>query len=151
MKLCTKCKIEKENDLFYLNKKNKLASWCKNCTNKLSKERGYNKKYRENDIAGNLCKTAKYRAKKRKIEFNITKDDIIVPEYCPVLGIKLGLSSLSKNGGAPYSYSLDRVNPELGYIKGNVMVMSHLANSMKSNATKEQLIAFSNCIRSMYE
>ena len=85
------------------------------------------------------------------ILIELEKEDIIIPTHCPVLGIELKLSELSKNGGAPYSYSLDRINPELGYIKGNVMVMSHLANSMKNNATKEQLISFSNWVRKNYE
>lgn len=152
LKQCTKCKEDKELSFFYFNKtRNKLASWCKLCSNELSKAMQYSKKYRENDIAGSLLKTAKYRAKKKGITFNLEKEDITIPTHCPVLGIELKLSELSKNGGAPYSYSLDRINPQLGYIKGNVMVMSHLANSMKNNATKEQLISFSNWIRKNYE
>jgi hypothetical protein len=151
-KLCTKCKIEKELPLFCFNKtKNKHASWCRECSNKLTKEKQYSRKYRENDIAGNILKTVKYRAYQRGIDFNLEKSDIIVPKYCPVLGIELKLSELSKNGGAPYSYSLDRIDPNQGYIKGNVMVMSHLANSMKSNATKEQLLMFANWIKETYE
>ena len=151
-KICTKCKVEKEVSLFTYNKhRNNYASWCKACTNQLSKEMQYSKKYRENDIEGSILKTAKYRAKKRGIPFNIEKQDIILPTHCPVLGIKLKLSDLAKNGGAPYSYSLDRIDPNVGYIKGNIMVMSHLANSMKSNATKEQLLSFANWIKETYE
>ena len=62
------------------------------------------------------------------------------PQVCTVLGIKLdwGMNGLTDN-----SPSLDRDNNKLGYIKGNVMIMSNLANKMKSSATPEQLKQFS--------
>ena len=84
---------------------------------------------------------AKKRAKQKGINFNITKEDIVIPEFCPYLGIKLEESSnryLDRSSVA----SLDRIIPELGYIKGNIEVISNLANTMKSNANKEQLIQF---------
>jgi hypothetical protein len=62
------------------------------------------------------------------------------PKVCPVLGMKL---DWSMNGLTNNSPSLDRVNNKLGYIKGNVMLMSNLANKMKSNATPKQVNQFS--------
>ena len=61
-----------------------------------------------------------------------------VPEFCPVLGIKL----VPYNNGSGFhidSPSLDRIKPELGYIKGNVRVISNRANLLKNNATVEEL------------
>lgn len=41
---------------------------------------------------------------------------------------------------------MDKIIPEKGYVKGNVRVISALANLMKNNATIEQLINFSKNI-----
>ena len=62
------------------------------------------------------------------------------PKVCPVLGMKL---DWGMNGHQPNSPSLDKIDPTKGYIPGNVMILSHLANSMKHNATPEQLKQFS--------
>ena len=62
------------------------------------------------------------------------------PKVCPVLGIEL---DWGMNGNQPNSPSLDRIDPTKGYIPGNVMIMSGLANAMKQNATPEQLKQFS--------
>ena len=61
------------------------------------------------------------------------------PKVCPVLGMKL---DWSMNGLQYNSPSLDRIYPTKGYIPGNVMMMSDIANRMKSNATPEQLKQF---------
>jgi len=78
---------------------------------------------------------AKSRAKRKGIEFNITLDDIRIPEICPYLKIPLEF-------GTMFAPSLDRVNSEQGYIKGNVEVISRKANIMKSNASTEELLEF---------
>jgi hypothetical protein len=87
--------------------------------------------------ASRLLSSAKTRAKKRGLEFNLELEDIVIPEYCPILGLKL------KQGGfnSPNSPSLDRVDNSKGYIKGNVKVISHRANSIKRDATLEELQA----------
>lgn len=41
-------------------------------------------------------------------------------------------------GGGPSSPSLDRLRPELGYVRGNICVISNLANRIKSNATSAE-------------
>lgn len=63
----------------------------------------------------------------------------MIPLHCPVLGLPLYRNS----GGAaqgPNSPSLDRIDPALGYVRGNVKVISSRANSIKSNATPEELL-----------
>lgn len=82
---------------------------------------------------------AKGRAKRKNIEFTITLEDIIIPEFCPILGVKL-VPGYKNN--YRYSPSLDRIDNTKGYIPGNVAVISCMANSMKNSATKEQMILF---------
>ena len=78
----------------------------------------------------------------------ISKEDIKVPIFCPILDIKLEFHFGQGAGGKPSSPSLDRIDNTKGYIKGNVQVISHLANQMKSTATKEQLVKFADWIKS---
>jgi hypothetical protein len=41
-------------------------------------------------------------------------------------------------GSAEESPSLDRLIPNLGYIKNNIMIISHRANVIKHNGTMEE-------------
>lgn len=79
---------------------------------------------------------AKHRARNKGLPFNLEPADIVIPEYCPILGIKLITDGEAKR--ADGTASLDRIVPELGYVKGNIAVMSFLANRLKSNGTAEQ-------------
>jgi hypothetical protein len=90
-----------------------------------------------------LYRNAKVRADKKNIPFNIELSDIVVPDICPILEIPLFTGSKYNYNNSP---SLDRVDNTKGYIKGNVQVISNLANSMKNQATIEQLITFNKNI-----
>jgi hypothetical protein len=59
-----------------------------------------------------------------------------VPTICPVLGIPL---SVGPNGGHDASPSVDRIDPEKGYVSGNMCVISMRANRIKNNASPEEL------------
>ena len=77
----------------------------------------------------------KSRAKRLGIDFDLTIDDIKIPRFCPVLGIPL-ISNSKVSNNTP---SIDKIIPELGYIKGNISIISLKANRIKSNATSEEL------------
>lgn len=79
---------------------------------------------------------AKYRAKRDNLPFNITHEDIIIPDVCPVFKIPLRKHKGSQGDGSP---TLDRVVGDLGYVKGNVRVISNKANKLKSNASGWEL------------
>jgi hypothetical protein len=88
---------------------------------------------------------AKSRAKAKGLDFNIEKSDINIPKLCPILGIELKCDE-GKPGGNDNSPALDRIIPSKGYTKGNVWVISQLANMMKHNANDEMLIIFANWV-----
>lgn len=79
-------------------------------------------------------------AKKRGIEFDITERDLpLVPEYCPVLPwIKL-VYDVGK-GRSEGSLSVDRIDSTKGYVAGNIRFISYRANTLKSDATDQELI-----------
>jgi hypothetical protein len=87
----------------------------------------------------NLFIGARWRAKKKSLPFNLDIEDIHIPGRCPVVNhiiLKRGPGKLCNA-----SPTVDRVIPALGYVRGNVRVISALANRLKSNATAEQLLA----------
>lgn len=83
-----------------------------------------------------LFTAAKHRAKFKLLRFEITLDDIKIPEFCPLLGIRLCSGTGVVSDSSP---QLDRLRPELGYIPGNVAVISKRANSIKQDASAEEL------------
>lgn len=92
-----------------------------------------------------LLQSAKARAKKQNIPFDISASDLVIPTHCPYLGIKL----------IPFSEwaspSLDKIIPHLGYVVGNVQVISKLANTMKSCATIEELVTFAENVLRLHK
>jgi hypothetical protein len=67
--------------------------------------------------------------------FNLTLEDITIPEFCPILGIKLEKGYGTNRDNSP---SLDRFDPSKGYLKGNVYVVSWRANALKRDGTLEE-------------
>jgi hypothetical protein len=70
-------------------------------------------------------------------EDRLKDKDVSVPDVCPVLGIPLKV--VSGKGFTDNSPSLDRIVPSLGYVPGNVVVISMRANRIKSDASLAEL------------
>jgi hypothetical protein len=87
---------------------------------------------------------AKTRAKKAGVPFDLKRSDLAIPTVCPVLGIPLRCNRGKADDNSP---SLDRVRPTLGYVLGNVIVMSVRANRIKNNSTTEELEAVARFMR----
>jgi hypothetical protein len=79
---------------------------------------------------------SKQSAIKYNIPFNIEPEDIFIPGVCPIMKVPMVV-------GTRHTPSVDRIIPELGYTKGNIWVISKIANMMKSNSTPEERVKFS--------
>ncbi len=123
---------------------------CKTCTKRRAREWASAKystnpkyfaakaaKHRTANPEKFLWREAKSRSKQRGIPFNIEVEDILIPEFCPVFGKKLAKST--GQGRNPYAPSLDRIVPVLGYVKGNIRVISWRANELKRDITPEEM------------
>jgi hypothetical protein len=84
-----------------------------------------------------VLKAIYVRAKRKGIPCNLEHQDVNIPDVCPVLGIPLRWG----NGLTDNTPSVDRMIPDLGYVKGNCRVISMKANRLKSNASVEQFKA----------
>lgn len=96
------------------------------------KLKNFRKQRSQEDI---LYYSAKARATKKNLPFDILPKDIFVPFHCPVLGIPL----LREGPLSDFSPSLDRIIPYKGYVKGNIIVVSAKANRIKNDSTIEEL------------
>lgn len=134
---------------YYLKNKDKISQAKKDWFLR-NKEtlKNRNEKWQADNPEKILLIGVKKRAKDKGIPFDIDAADIIIPDECPVFGVTLvrGKGKVCQN-----SPTIDRIIPELGYVKGNIQVISHLANAMKQNATKEQLIKFAEWVINEYK
>jgi hypothetical protein len=118
----------------------KTVTLCPHCNSERVKSAAPEKK---------MLARARSRAKERGHEFNLELSDIHIPTHCPVLGIEL-VAHKGRSGGNPNSPALDRIDNNKGYVKGNVMVVSHRANMMKVDASPEELIKFAEWVLTRY-
>src|SRR5208282_3476922 len=98
--------------------------------------------YRMQNVEKVMWARTKRRAEKKNRPFTISVSDITIPEVCPVLGISLDCirdKPWKKSGPRPNSPSIDCIKPELGYVPGNIAVISNKANSIKQNATAVEI------------
>jgi hypothetical protein len=141
--------VREDGMIFWGKNKNYISGedWVDEHKYKLRKEkRNIELSTKAGHIKRNLS-VIKQRAKTQNLNFDLTFEylEATAPEKCPVFNVNL---SWGRQTGKinPTSPSLDRIVPELGYVKGNVRWLSHLANTMKSNATQEELKAFAKWI-----
>ena len=91
----------------------------------------------------------KQRAKRFGLEFNLTETDIHIPERCPYLDIPL--TNIRGQGRVHSNASIDRIDSAKGYYPDNIQIISDLANKMKQDASKDQLIAFAKGVLRMHD
>lgn len=108
--------------------------------------RAANAAYKLRNPANILVWQARDRARRFGLPCDLNTGDLTIPEFCPVLGIPIernpGTGKWHAN--AP---SVDRIKPALGYVKGNVRVISWRANNLKRDGTAEEHEAIAAYIR----
>ena len=125
----------------------------KNRIKLLAKSKRYQKpkalrKNKERYTERYLLQRARNNARARELDFNLEVEDIIIPDVCPYLHIPLlSRKGIGRQFDAP---SVDRIDPNKGYIKGNIQILSDLANRMKSNSTQEQLLTFATNVLKLH-
>lgn len=136
----------------HISKRYTRSRGCLECE-KIRRSSSYYEKYKTDDAAfrKQFC-DLRGRAKSKGIPFSIELEDMDRPEFCPVLGIKLhyGINhntAETKWKKSPNRASFDKVIPDLGYVPGNVFIISLEANRLKSNASLEQLEALVKYIK----
>lgn len=85
-----------------------------------------------------MLKDAKRRAQRDGVPFNLSVEDVVIPTHCPVLGLLLTKGRGRAKAASP---SLDRIVPALGYVPGNIAVISNRANTIKNDATAIELFS----------
>jgi hypothetical protein len=86
----------------------------------------------------------KSRCKSNGTPFDLTYEFLksIAVERCPIFGIEFVWKTQNTGHGAKENTpTLDRVIPHLGYVQGNVVYISFLANKIKQDVTEKELYA----------
>lgn len=140
-KRCSKCGVEKSRDDFYVNNavKDKRQSSCKICSARLIREID-----RADPIRAMLGR-ARSRAREKGLDFALLPDHLKpLPVRCPIFDIELTRGNGQQD---PAAYSLDRIDNTKGYVLGNIVVMSYLANRLKNDGTAVQHIRIAQWMR----
>ena len=96
----------------------------------------YVRQWRIDNVDKYILSRLRRRAAVAGVPFDLVAADIVVPERCPVLGIPIRIDGVGQRDDSP---SVDRLKPALGYVRGNVRVISMKANRIKNDATVEEL------------
>jgi hypothetical protein len=114
---------------------------CSQCANE------YHARRRRRQLVVYMITAARARANRSGVPFDLLPGDILIPEVCPILGMPLAIGDRK---AGPCSPSLDRIKPELGYVPGNIQVISSRANTLKRDATPQELLAFADWVHKTY-
>jgi hypothetical protein len=123
--------------------------WCENNKDIIKK---YRKDYVVNNHEKLMVLGVKHRAKKKGVECTLNESDIDIPLICPALRkpIIREYDTTGKRGPKAWSPSVDRIDNTKGYTKDNIQIISHQANTMKGQASPEDLINFALWVFATY-
>jgi hypothetical protein len=108
---------------------------CKKCSVSNRNKERLNRTWKD-DAIGVLLSNSKHRAKKAGLEHTLTREDIIIPDVCPVLGVEMKREGRDTWVTAP---SIDRIDNSRGYTPDNIVIVSRRANLLKKDATLTEM------------
>lgn len=102
--------------------------------------RGYVK-----NLAWRLASGARVRAEKKGLSYDLTKEwaEKRWTGRCELTGMKFVVAAKTMS---PYSPSLDRIDPKLGYTQGNCRFILMGVNSLKNTGTDEDVMRIAEAI-----
>jgi hypothetical protein len=168
MKRCCRCGLEKSLDDFYrlTRSRDGYTGVCRACINadrrrwrQQNPDRARKTSVRHRLIgksrdprlywAKRAFIRVRCRARERNLSFSLTLEELvaIAPHYCPLLGIPLdyGANACDRSSLA----SVDRLDSGKGYTKDNIWVISNRANTIKNNATIDELRTLVKSLRDL--
>lgn len=98
--------------------------------------------------AYSLWRGAKKRADAKGLAFNITREEVeawLNVGVCQITGLPFDLR-LGTKRQEPLAPSLDRINPKLGYVAGNVQCVCWLYNRAKGDGTHDELMILATAL-----
>jgi hypothetical protein len=83
----------------------------------------------------------KQRAHEKGVPYDLDADFLqeLLPKKCPVLGVELRRKT-TRADNAAFSPTVDRIFPDRGYVRDNVIIVSRRANNIKSDAAPEEIM-----------
>lgn len=156
-KICTKCKISKSvNDFVLIKKNGKYSSWCRICTNVAAKKsviknkeiyKKYAIRYELENPFYRIYKNMKIKHK--KFSWGKTVSRAYLKKLWEHQKGKCFWSNFDmemKVGGRknPFAVSADRLDNEIGYKEGNIVLCCHWANLGRSECQIDKWIMVLN-------
>jgi hypothetical protein len=145
------CGIEKEISKWHLVYGN--VQGCNSCFgSRFRFENSYNWTSSSNNVTGMYFQKIKKCAEKRKIPFDVTREELDEifekqDKICAYTKFALYFETKGKKGNA----SLDRIDSKLGYTKQNVQWVHKDVNRMKWDLSREQFIEIAKIITENYK
>jgi hypothetical protein len=155
IKKCSKCLEEKNlQDFYYHRTRKRYMASCKDCNSK-SCSTYQTRKRKDVDLKFIFMMRAveiRRRCKAKEIPFDSNLKEVLKDQWekqngiCFYSGRKLNISNDYHEN--PFSVTVDRVKPELGYVKGNLVFCCSIYNRMKQNLSYEEFV---NCCKEVIQ
>lgn len=141
-KYCLSCKnMLLLNKFYYESPKKQYSSRCIQCLNRKEKEyREENIRNRLEYILKNSISSTRLRNNKgREHEFDIDLEYLLeLWERCNGICFRFK-KKMSLLDNEPWLVSVDRIDSDIGYVKGNVQLVCFIYNRMKMDSTEEEM------------